>query len=339
MTVIVPMDLLDPAGEPRAREWLGVYAAVQHDLFGDRGSVWTLPELQEFHRAPEKRRSAFGAVVDGSVVGAVEVIETLRDNLDSATIWLAVRPKHRGHGLGTALLERAERVAGDGGRTVLMAETEWLADRTDGGASFATRHGYAVGQTNLRSDLALPRDVAELTRLRDGGEATDLGGPPAYSIESVAGMPPAEWLDDVAELNRRMSTDAPLGELALEEEDWDAERVRLAVQRLLDAGRTLLTSVARERASGHLVGFTEMGISAGTPDLAHQGSTLVLKEHRGHRIGLRLKAANTLAVMELLPAVIRVRTWNADDNVHMLGVNRRLGYVVDAFERVWQKRA
>jgi len=339
MTEIVPVDLLDPDGDALARQWLGVYASVQDDLFGDRGSVWTLSERREFHRAPEKRRSAFAAVADGAVVGAVEVIETLRDNLDSAMIWLAVHPGHRRRGIGTALLEQAGRVATDDGRTILMAETEWLAERTDENEDFASRHGYAVARTGLRSNLALPADVTELTRLRDGGDRTGgAGGSTAYEIESVAGMPPDEWLDALAELNRRMSTDMPLSDLALEEEDWDAERVRCAMQRLLDAGRALLTSVAMHRESGRLVGFTEVGVSAGTPDLAYQGSTLVLKEHRGHGLGLRLKAANSLAVMDTLPAVTRVRTWNADDNVHMLAVNRRLGYLLDAYQRRWQKR-
>jgi len=264
MTVIEPIELLDSDSEERARKWIGVYAAGQHDLFGDRGSVWTLAELREFHRAPEKRRTALGAVVDGAVVGAVEVIETLRDNRDSAMIWLAVHPQQRRHGLGAALLERAERVAADGGRTVLMSETEWSGERSDEGEAFARRHGYAVGQTSLRSDLALPGDVAGLTRLRDGGEASDTGST-AYGIESVAGMPPVEWLDDLAELNRRMSTDMPLGDLALEEEDWDAERVRLAAQRLIDAGRALLTSGARHRESGHPRGLHRGGGLRGEP--------------------------------------------------------------------------
>jgi len=338
MTDIVPVDLLDPEGEELARAWLDVYVAVQDDLLEGRGSPWTLAELQELHRAPEKRRSAFAAVADRTVVGSVEVIETLRDNPDSAMIWLAVHPDHRGRGVGTALLQHAERVATDDGRTVLRSETEWLADSTDEGEGFAIRHGYAVAQTSLRSDLALPADVAELTRLRDGSEPSDAGRSTAYAMESVTGMPPGGWLDALAELNRRMSTDMPLGDLALEEEDWDAERVRRAMQRLLDAGRALLTSVARHRESGRLVGFTEVGVSAGTPDLAYQGSTLVLKEHRGHGLGLRLKAANSLAVMDTLPAVTRVRTWNADDNVHMLAVNRRLGYLLDAYHRLWQKR-
>ena len=38
-----------------------------------------------------------------------------------------------------------------------------------------------------------------------------------------------------------------------------------------------------------------------------------------------------------LPDVTRIRTWNADDNLHMLAVNRQLGYEPDAWLREWQK--
>jgi len=41
--------------------------------------------------------------------------------------------------------------------------------------------------------------------------------------------------------------------------------------------------------------------------------------------------------MEHLPGLTAIRTWNADDNTHMLAVNQRLGYVVDAHLREWQK--
>ncbi len=63
----------------------------------------------------------------------------------------------------------------------------------------------------------------------------------------------------------------------------------------------------------------------------------MLREHRGHGLGLRLKAANALAVMRDLPMVPSVRTWNADDNVHMLAVNRELGFQVEGYSREWQK--
>ncbi len=191
-----------------------------------------------------------------------------------------------------------------------------------------------MAQRNLRGALALPGDPDHLTGLRDllDGDAA------AYEIEVAQGLPPAEWLEDLAVLNRRMSTDAPLGDLALEEEDWDVDRVRAEYQRRLGSGRQTRTAVARESRSGRLVGYTDVSVSAGSPDLAYRGATLVLREHRGHRLGLRLKAAHPLAVMASRPEVRSVRTWNADDDAPMLAVNRELGFTADAVHRMWQKR-
>ena len=102
-------------------------------------------------------------------------------------------------------------------------------------------------------------------------------------------------------------------------------------------GRRVVETVARHVPSGRLVGYTQVQVSPETPTLGYQQDTLVVREHRGHRLGLRLKAANTLAVIDGLPGVTAIRTWNADDNTHMLAVNRRLGYEVDAYLREWQK--
>ncbi len=123
----------------------------------------------------------------------------------------------------------------------------------------------------------------------------------------------------------------------LEEEDWDADRVRYLARRALDMGRRLATTVAFDR-DGAMIGYTEVGISSGTPHLGYQGATLVLREARGRRIGLRLKAANALHLRRSLPEVTSVRTWNAEENAPMLAVNHALGYVTDAVQREWQKR-
>ncbi len=48
--------------------------------------------------------------------------------------------------------------------------------------------------------------------------------------------------------------------------------------------------------------------------------------HRGHRLGLALKAANHLLVHEQVADLRMVRTWNADTNAHMVAVNDALGY-------------
>ena len=104
------------------------------------------------------------------------------------------------------------------------------------------------------------------------------------------------------------------------------------------AGRRIIESVARNLPTGRLVGFTRVEVSPESPDRAYQQDTLVLREHRGHGLGARLKAANALLLMEALPTVRAIRTWNADSNRHMLAVNRALGYAVDGYSREWQKQ-
>jgi GNAT superfamily N-acetyltransferase len=134
-----------------------------------------------------------------------------------------------------------------------------------------------------------------------------------------------------------MITDMPLGELALEEEHWDADRLREDTARRRESGRRLVETAARHRPTGRLVGFTQVSVADEEPTLGHQEDTLVLSEHRGHGLGLRLKAANALLLHETMPEVTTIRTWNADDNAPMLAVNERLGYALDAYARQWQK--
>jgi len=96
---------------------------------------------------------------------------------------------------------------------------------------------------------------------------------------------------------------------------------------------------AVHEATGELVGYTQVQLPRSQPEVGFQHDTLVKREHRGHRLGLRLKAASTLALMQESPATTSVRTWNADDNAAMLRVNHALGYVHDAMMREWQKVA
>ena len=59
---------------------------------------------------------------------------------------------------------------------------------------------------------------------------------------------------------------------------------------------------------------------------ALQGDTIVVPEHRGHRLGLRVKLANLELLAARHPDVHRIGTYNAEDNRFMLAVNTALGY-------------
>jgi hypothetical protein len=54
----------------------------------------------------------------------------------------------------------------------------------------------------------------------------------------------------------------------------------------------------------------------------------VVRDHRGHRLGLLLKAGMLLWLAETEPQLESVDTWNAESNDHMIAVNEQLGYRV-----------
>ncbi len=329
---IVPVTGLDPADDDRFRQWAEVYEVSGRHAFGHGHSSWSVEELRELERSTDRRRLGFAAVVpSGAVVGAVGVLLPLHDNPALAQVVLAVHPDHRRRGIGSALLSHAEGAAAAEGRSVLVGETQWPTGAADEfGEGFAVRHGYAAAQTVLRSDLAVPADRVVLERLAAGDGTGD------YAVTTCWDGIPEQWLDGRAELGRRMSTDVPLGDLELQEEHWDAARVRALYARIAAMGRRVADTYAVERGTGALVAFTQVQVGA-PPHLGWQQDTLVVREHRGHGLGRRVKAANTLALMDELPGLRSIRTWNAEENAPMLAVNRELGYLVDAFLREWQK--
>jgi GNAT superfamily N-acetyltransferase len=135
-----------------------------------------------------------------------------------------------------------------------------------------------------------------------------------------------------------MSTDTPLGQVDFEEETWDGARVRRTFELAREQGRRVVETVARHRATGRLVAFTTMGVPSSDPASAYQWDTLVLREHRGHRLGLLVKAVNLQALLAELPGIRRVHTWNAVANEPMLRVNRTLGFAPIGQVTEWQKK-
>ncbi|MGL5910721.1 MAG: GNAT family N-acetyltransferase, partial [Phycicoccus sp.] len=322
-----------PEGRDRFDAWAAVFVDAAREVLGDDHDERDVDEVRAMESGTARERHRVAAVDGGVVVGAVDLVLPRLDNRDLAELRLAVLPDRRRRGIGSALLHHAEGVARHHGRTVLLAQTDASTDGADPAEPFATTHDFRAGQRSLRSDLALPVGSDRLTVLAD---PSDAGGD--YTLESCVDVIPEEWLEDRAELARRMSTDIPLGELALEEEVWDADRLREEWRTTRAMGRRVVETVARHVPSGRLVGFTHVE----QPDLGggtvYQHDTLVLREHRGHGLGLRLKAANPVVAQRELAGAARIRTWNAVENAHMLAVNRALGYRLSGRHTAWQKR-
>jgi GNAT superfamily N-acetyltransferase len=322
---------VDPTDSDAFAQWFAVVEASTGDRWPGRPG-WQPDEL----RAPAL--DPLGAVrtlllgAGDPMVGAAMVELPRHDNRHLAQVTVEVRPDQRRRGVGTELLAACERVARADGRRVVWGWDEHRIPAA-GGLSFAEARGYALVREDLRRELSVPIDEARARRL----EASALLHATGYDVVTFTSRWPDEWVEDRALFGRLMSTEPPMGAWAMQEEAWDRDRVRRH-ERLVDRmGRDVAVAVARHRASGRPVAFTELTASRSVPDIAYQWDTLVLPEHRGHRLGLLVKLANLRLLAEISPTTSLVVTWNARENAPMIGVNDALGCQVVSVGRTWQK--
>ena len=331
---ISAVDISDDAalGRWHAVSHAGLMAGLQDP------PAWTFPEVLATYRTPDSsmRREAFVAVDGGGeVVGAGELMFPLRENPRLAICEIGVPPEHRRQGVGTALYAHVVERARAEGRTSLMTQVN-VADGTPQeewpGVAFAQKVGFSLRNTELRRQLRLPVEPLHLRTL--AGKAAQRGSD--YRLVSWSGPCPAEYAEQYAELKGRLSVDAPLGDVDYEQEVWDVARLRETEDRAAAQGRTLHTTVA-VAPDGTLAGHTQLAVPRHEPGRAYQWDTLVQGAHRGHRLGLALKVANTEALSQAHPEVARIDTWNAVQNGPMVAVNVELGYrIMDACQE-WQR--
>jgi GNAT superfamily N-acetyltransferase len=269
------------------------------------------------------------------VVGAAQVDLPMTDNESLCWAALGVLPGDRRRGYGTALLQAVRDVALRSGRTSLMTELDRPAAGEDAdswpGSVFATRRGLTMRLQSLRRDLDLPVDPDRIQRLRRDA----LPHADGYLIECFTGPVRAEDRDRMAGLKARMSTDAPMGDLDYEPEVWDASRVLEEEARLSAIGATWWTAVAVS-PDGEWAGYTQLVWSPDEPSRLHQEDTLVLREHRGRRLGLLMKLANLERATQDIPQARVVITGNAASNSPMIAVNEAMGFRVTEICEEWQ---
>ena len=292
------------------------HVALARQLLADGGS------RDGTHRA---------ALLEGRVVGALRLILPVKDNVGMAIVDLGVHPDVSRVGVGTALLEEAVRLTRGLGRSELISEVDEAGPGATGRA-FALRHGWSCDLLETRRDLLLPPDEERLAAVE--GDARRASA--AYELVTWRDRTPDALVDDRALLERRMSTDAPSGDLPVEEEQWDAARVREYEAAHVARGRTVLSAGAVK--DGRLVAFTDLQVPLSQPQRAHQGGTLVLREHRGHRLGALLKLAVLRELAASMPQVRRISTTNAEDNAPMVAVNEALGFVPAGHLSSWSIR-
>ncbi len=266
----------------------------------------------------EKPRVFVARDDDNRLVGFLEYWAGEWDNTDLAWLWLAVHPSARRRGIGSALMNHAFDVARADGRPKLGVEG-WDSPTT---YAFAESVGFekksqAVNRRQHLSDV----DPAVMRKLYD--EAMSVAAD--YDLVRIVGRTPDDLIEKVAVMSAAIN-DAPMDDLDIEDEVFPPERIRAYEDAQLANGHRLYRLVAQHRGTGELAGHTVVAVEAERPAIGHQHDTSVVREHRGHRLGLLLKTGMVLWLAEEEPQLETVDTWNAESNDHMIGVNEQLGY-------------
>ena len=285
------------------------------------------------------------AVVDTSdgplVVGEAMVFLRVRSNPELASCIVVVHPDHRGQGIGTALTEWVRSTATAEGRTSLMAYVDFGPDGADGetlvpasgngrvsadlpGVRMARKLGLDLQIVERRSRLDLP--VAPETVARFEAESRAAAGD-AYRIRTWTNPTPEAWIAQYAALEQALADDEPRGGLDLQSDVWDADRIRVEEAAIAAKGDQYVVTAAEHVATGELVAMSMLMWNDQKPDHSEQESTVVLGAHRGHRLGMLVKAVNLREHARIRPGSQRIYTWNNEENPHMLAINVALGFV------------
>jgi GNAT superfamily N-acetyltransferase len=263
--------------------------------------------------SPYHRRALLAALDGDDLVGGVDVSWSVQDNTHLGEVEVNVRPDRWRQGIGRLLHDAAlDRLRAESRTTVIGEACE--GPEGDGPAvPFATALGYVSSHLEHHLVLSLPAEVEAL--------------PPddAYSVVTWADRCPDEHVAAYVAMRNQMETDVPMGDLDLQPVLLDEERVRVSEARTAKTYRRLVAAAVDP--SGGMVGYSELFLPHGET-YVQQDDTLVMPDHRGHRLGLRLKQANLETVQREHPERDAVHTWTAPGNVAMIRTNERFGFTV-----------
>lgn len=342
----VPASLDDPAAADFV-EAVRVGNQVWTESYGTPDLTYEPDEeLPQFHN-PYQPKRLLVARESGRIVAQATIESSANEGFDLAWVLLGVHPAAEGRGIGRALADAVEdAVRADGRRRIAT----YVPGRELGGARrpsptgfgsvsddarstrFLDARGYTFEQVERMSRLPLP--VGDLAQRLAAAQAAS---GPDYRVHTWVDATPERWLEDRAVLATRMSTDAPSAGIDEPEDVWTVERVRASDEIRRTNPRRHLVAAVEHVPSGHLIGYTVLSVPAQRHRAVMQYATLVLREHRGHRLGMLLKVANLAHLADYAPGHPSILTFNAEENRPMLEVNEAVGFLEIGTEGAWRK--
>ncbi|WP_394214994.1 GNAT family N-acetyltransferase [Brachybacterium vulturis] len=336
---------LDPTSEVELDQYLALDRALDEHTYGG-SEAQTREQLRaqlvDSPYGSVRRWVAISESMDGgeSLVGRASTFMPLQENLETISVGVSIHPAFRGQGIATAMVQEVLLPAiRESGRTLVEGYGEIPADGdADAPELPVNRLARRVGITrkNLAVCRALPLPLNEtLLETLQAEVEEELG---EYRIELWDGEIPEEHLLAYGLLLRQLELDEPDEEVEHEASEYTPERIRESERRMREEGMDRILAVA-VAPDGGFVGNSEVHVhTAPGSTLGWQENTLVMPEHRGHRLGLALKVATHRRLRERAPQLRSLVTWNSHVNPWMIGINEKLGYEILYRELVLQGR-
>ncbi|WP_333770278.1 GNAT family N-acetyltransferase [Streptomyces sp. IBSBF 2435] len=232
-----------------------------------------------------------------------------------AEIQLTVHPAHRRLGTGSRLLATVTEAATAAGCGSLAAEA---VSGTQGEGFLATRDFVPVLRLTWQR-LALDDLPGRIGKLPDVPH-------PGYRLTAWEGAVPDTLTDGfVAALRALPAPSAAVAGLDAGESRWDPATVHETAELAARRGDRLL-SVAALHDDGEVAGYTTVLLPGDGARRARQYDTAVVPAHRGHGLGLWMKAEMLRRLPAAQPDLAEIHTGVPDDNRHLLAMNTALGF-------------
>lgn len=313
---------IGPNDDDALRRWHAVEVqVVEADRPYGVAETWLERSQQVQRPDPYRRNMLFAAESDGVFLGVGSVGLSMNDNKHLAEVELFVRPAVRRLGVGATLLEYADVMRQNAGRTTVVCELYLGPDSSKcPGLDFAFSHGFTTVHEEDHLVLDLPASAERLDSLRASVDDD-------YDVITWGDHCPDEHLDAYLELRTQMDSDVPIGEVDYEPVVYDKDRQRSEEGRLA-AAYWAITAAVRRRKDGQMCGYSTLLVPLDTGDTdAFQWDTLVMPEHRGHRLGTALKLATLEILQRDHPDRTQLHTWTDPENHAMHRTNLAFGYV------------